>query len=486
MTLDDLEDYEVVEPTQSSKTLQLDDLEDYEVAEPLKTLQLDDLDDYEVVDSAPSENKMGVGEAALTGFGEGASLGWGDELAGAVGATIDRPVTYLMDRFSGVPSDLAGEPEESTFGERYKQTRDFARRQQEKAKEDQAGAYYGGMLTGGIATGVATGGVGAKALAGRAVAEGAVAGLGGSEADLTKGEYGQAAEDTAIGGIAGGLIPQAGKIAGGIYKTAGDVLGGALSKTGKGIKKATQFVTGVKGDADKKIIEGASEILGVPKNELNLEVVEYLKSKGLGWSKKEKLLQGIGDDLKNLTDPDEIKRLKDIESLVNNSKIGLFDEIKRSFENKAVKDLQTAFVGEFISGSPGGFTASKKVRDLMSSRMKLDAPKYISKGEQISSAVSDPLQKAGQKAQEFGQKATGFYDDLIKEPGARIPLLKGATEKAKEQQYNSNIYEKTSGTKYEDVFVNADPQQAAVRHKLLMERDPEYRALYNENQLNEE
>jgi hypothetical protein len=433
-------------------------------------------------DSIQDENKMGVGEAALTGLGEGATLGFGDELAGLVGATIDRPVSYLMDRLQGVPSDMAGEPEDSTFGQRYKQTRDFARRQQEKAKEDQAGAYYGGMIGGGLATGVATGAIGPAGITGRAALEGAAVGLGGSEADLTEGEYGQAAVDTALGGAAGLITPQAGKIAGGIYKKSGDVLGGALSKTGKGIKKATQFVTGVSNDAEKKVIEGASEILGVPKNNLSLETVEYLKSKGLGWSKKEKLLKNIGDDLKKLTDPDEIKRLKDIESLVNNSKIGLLDELKRSFENKAVKDLQTAFVGEFISGSPGAYAASKKVRDLMSSRMKLDAPKYISKGEKISSAVSDPLQKAGQKAQEFGQKASGFYDDLIKEPGARIPIIQSNLEQVKQSQYFSNIQEKVSGTKYNDVFKNLDSRQTSIRHKLLMERDSEYRKLYNKQE----
>jgi hypothetical protein len=437
-------------------------------------------------DSIQDENKMGVGEAALTGLGEGATLGFGDELAGLVGATIDRPVSYLMDRLQGVPSDMAGEPEDSTFGQRYKQTRDFARRQQEKAKEDQAGAYYGGMIGGGLATGVATGAIGPAGITGRAALEGAAVGLGGSEADLTEGEYGQAVVDTALGGAAGAIMPQAGKIAGGIYKKSGEAIGGALSKIGKGTKSFGKVVTGVSGDVNEKVIEGASEILGVPKNQLNLEVSEYLRSKGLGFANKEKLLERIGNDLKNVTSPEDIKKIKDVISLVNNSKIGLFDELVRSSKAKSIEDLQSTILGGAVLGSPGSTFAAKKTRDLASSRLKLQAPKVEKIGQKITSNVSDVFEKTGQKAQKFGKEASDFYSNLIKEPGARIPIIQSNLESNLEQvnqsQFYSNIQEKVSRTKYNNVFKNLDSRQTSIRHKLLMERDPDYRKLYNKQE----
>lgn len=128
-------------------------------------------------------------EAAGRGALQGATFGFGDEAIGGV--------TGALDALSG--------PE--TFGDAYRRNRDESRASNALSKEAHPYAYGAGQVGGGLAGALATGGTGAGAgLLGRlgiGAALGAANGLGSSEADLTKGEVGQAAKDTALGGAVG-------------------------------------------------------------------------------------------------------------------------------------------------------------------------------------------------------------------------------------------------------------------------------------------
>lgn len=144
-----------------------------------------------------------VGRGAL----QGATFGFADEIAGALGAA---------------------------FGDKtYQQARDESRAKFKAAEDENPKAYMAGDLGGGLATAFVPGlgevgaaeKVGEGASLGAQVAKGiesgakfgAVQGLGSSNADLTQGDFKGAIADTvkgaAVGGVAGGILePLAGTI----------------------------------------------------------------------------------------------------------------------------------------------------------------------------------------------------------------------------------------------------------------------------------
>lgn len=153
-----------------------------------------------------SERNERTAKNAILGVGQGGLSDFADEAAGAVGAVV-QPLANKL----GYP--------EQTMGEAYREGRDHARLEHARAKEEDPWAYGLGKVAGGIGQigALGAGGVPVALRGGKAVAQGAalggVSGLGGSNADLTKGEVGGAALDTGIGASLGAaaswLIPKA-------------------------------------------------------------------------------------------------------------------------------------------------------------------------------------------------------------------------------------------------------------------------------------
>lgn len=181
--------------------------------------------------SAPRE-EPGSAEALLRGAAQGASMGFADEVTGAGEAAGD----VLLDPNTSL----------SDFMNKYRQHRDESRANYKAAAEAHPYLTGAGNLAGGVGMGIATGGLGAGAAGAAKVGLGtalkkaavtgagigAAAGLGDSEADITKGNIGGAAADTAtgagVGAVAGpamyGLIngtARAAKGLGNILKTRG-------------------------------------------------------------------------------------------------------------------------------------------------------------------------------------------------------------------------------------------------------------------------
>lgn len=136
--------------------------------------------------AAPAAPREGPGaiESALRGVKQGATLGFGDEITGAL---------------------------ESAFTDKtYRQSRDEARANDRAAEEAHPLAYGAGEIGGGIASsfvpGLGAAGAGAKlgAVALRGAAQGALMGVGSSEADLTQGDVVGVARDAAVSGALGG------------------------------------------------------------------------------------------------------------------------------------------------------------------------------------------------------------------------------------------------------------------------------------------
>jgi hypothetical protein len=157
------------------------------------------------------EVQTSIPEAALSGAVEGLTLSLDDEILGALTA----PVASVM---SDKPLSL------DELLNQYRTSRDRRREQKAQIAKDRPGTVLAANLAGGIAPALFTGGssllaTGAKALAPTTIkgmaALGGLAGLGASEADLTKGEISQAAIDTALGAgtgaILGKVAPKAGK-----------------------------------------------------------------------------------------------------------------------------------------------------------------------------------------------------------------------------------------------------------------------------------
>lgn len=135
--------------------------------------------------------KTSMLESGARGLLQGVSLGFSDEIIGAL--------------------------ESALTNKTYKQARDESRANNERAERDNPGTYMTGEIGGGVATAFVPGvGLAGNTLKG-AVGLGAAAGLGNSKSDLTKGEVGGALLDTATGATLGAAGHGIGKGVGKIY-----------------------------------------------------------------------------------------------------------------------------------------------------------------------------------------------------------------------------------------------------------------------------
>ncbi|RYG61216.1 hypothetical protein EON64_18745 [archaeon] len=151
---------------------------DDSVAEPSSSA--DKWKKYSVTEDAlPVDESPGRLESLGRGALQGVSLGYADEITGAI---------------------------ESALTEKsYTQARDEARANNSKSQESNPWTYGAGELGGGAATLLVPGAAGVGAGLKGAAALGAAGALGSSNADLTKGEVGGALLDTAIGGTIGAV-----------------------------------------------------------------------------------------------------------------------------------------------------------------------------------------------------------------------------------------------------------------------------------------
>lgn len=168
-------------------------------------------------DNKKARNKFTAVESGLVGAGQGVTMGFGDEILGALGAFASKSPSY-------------GGSEESTT-ELYRRLRDKARAQDTLAKADNPKSYIGGSLGGSAATalipglGIAKGATLATG-AGKAALAGGLVGAGESEADLTDpirngGKFvGDVAMGAGLGGVTQGVMGTAAKGLGAVTPSA--------------------------------------------------------------------------------------------------------------------------------------------------------------------------------------------------------------------------------------------------------------------------
>ncbi len=176
--------------------------------------------DEEVAPSGPS-----AGRSRVLGFSQGGTAGFADELGGLIGKLL-LPKSNVRLGAAAIPAgrsavalargqkdspDMAAVKQEVNATEaarpgNYQLVRDSMRQENAQAQEAHGGDFLAGNLAGGLATiPLLPGGQGntLRQLVKTGAALGAAGGLGSSEADLTKGEFGRAAVDTGVGSLLG-------------------------------------------------------------------------------------------------------------------------------------------------------------------------------------------------------------------------------------------------------------------------------------------
>lgn len=182
----------------------------------METIDLKDIEPIKLDDIQKVEQPSKL-ESSLRGAAQGATLGFSDEIVGALE--------------SGAGS-LGLVPDKT-----YEQARDEARAANKRAQEANSGYYTGGEVAGGLATAVIPGAgattIGKAALTGGAL--GGLSSLGSSEATTGK----EIASDVAKGAAVG------------------SVLGGGIGAIGKGLSKAAQAY---KDSALRKLVQEGKDI----------------------------------------------------------------------------------------------------------------------------------------------------------------------------------------------------------------------------------
>lgn len=201
--------------------------------------------------------EVSMGQSAARGALQGASMGFGDEAAAAIDTAVSQVpgVRSLAQMFQS--SNLPSVENPSLT---YAQRRDAYRQANANAQQANPLTYGAGELAGAVATAPAIpslAGRGIVTAATNAAIQGGAAALGSSDADLTKGQFMQAAKDTAggaaLGGLLGGALHGVGsKVAGGaenrMMADVGEDLGGT-SRLKDRVQLRKQMLS-EKGDAE--------------------------------------------------------------------------------------------------------------------------------------------------------------------------------------------------------------------------------------------
>lgn len=242
------------------------------------------------------KDPMSTLESAWIGFQQGATFGFSDELKAIAKAGVDLKDMNPSDVLAVVSGPIGlAIPALKTFVRRvandqldeylseYRKVRDDERDNIARAEVDNPDSYLAGEVTGAIATSAIPGGIASKAAGASlksALATGAAGGTyaaGKSRADLTRGEVGEFAKDTATGAATGaltvGLVK--GAAAGNkILDKQYDILAKKISKSVK-----VPFGDGRTVALVKKV---AKEILPQNKNEAVASILGHITLPGLG------------------------------------------------------------------------------------------------------------------------------------------------------------------------------------------------------------
>lgn len=220
---------------------------------------------------APEAQQWSQAESLGQGALQGVTAGFSDEIGGALGAVMEKAANAVGK----------GTGDKKSLKELYEEYRDFQRKRNEAAHEQNPVSYGAGNIAGGVTGAVLAPAIMAPTSVAGGAALGAAAGLGTSDASLTQptmGSIAQTGTNMALGaglGAAGGFIgsklqagstPEALEMAG--SKGASEAIGLKPGKEFKTVfnKETGQMINGeeIKGIGKTGIEQGALPLTGGP------------------------------------------------------------------------------------------------------------------------------------------------------------------------------------------------------------------------------
>lgn len=199
--------------------------------------------------STPKLERVSRTESGARGVLQGASFGFGDEAAGAVAATL--PFTDRGAVGSG-----------QTWGDRYRNARDFYRSRNEAASQANPGTYLTGQITGAVMPTLIGAPPASAAQAMKiAAGQGAAQGAGYSDASSLGGLAGDSALGAGVGLAGYGAGALLGKGAAALRRKAGEILARAQGKaTEQAAAESAEAVASAAGKLGGEVQKGSRYI----------------------------------------------------------------------------------------------------------------------------------------------------------------------------------------------------------------------------------
>lgn len=364
----------------------------------------------------------GLVESTVRGGAQGLTGGWADEITGAL---------------------------ESAFTNKtYVQARDESRKNYKAAEDANPIAYKAGEVGGGLASILVPGmgaakGASLAANVGKAALQGAASGLGYSEADLTKGEIGQAAADTAVGaGVSAGLAGILGGVGRNLTKNAEDrasreileeVSHGSLGRKDKKllVKGAEGIKDAVFSDPEMaKKLGSAKKALPVVSDRLD-DLGEQI---GKGY---EEIAHATGGGFRYNDILDGLNALKEEASLQPGSKAvrGVYEDLIKNVEDTWGKTIQKAHIPNIEAAAADEAAEAAAIRAMDDARISpRDMRRFVT---ELQGATANSLGSLHETTQfkindEISSGVKGVLDSLLDKAVAENPQLRASVDGIRE------------------------------------------------------
>jgi len=379
---------------------------------------------------------IGAVEAGITGFGQGASLGFGDEII----AALATPVVYGGSRLAEAAGFDTKGLADKTLAETYRGEQQKNQQGIEEAAEAQPAAFLGGELAGsvvgagklapkGLGQAMRTGGLPARMAKGAALGAGTSAVYGAGVADPDK-----ISQGATEGGIQGAALGAAIPVAGNLLKSkpAQSTAKQIRQAASQAYKKAAEEGGVLKSKVINKFINDASSL--APQTQEGkilagddsftklINNVKLLENKNISLQGAQEIDEILGNKIDSFFDPKTGRISKE------GLKVQQVQQaFRKSVENAGIKD---------IVGSKAGFDSLKEGRKLWSQAARLDdIERIIARAEQADSPATalrtgfrtlsnNPSRLRGFSKEERSaiKKAakTGIVTDTLRVMGSRL------------------------------------------------------------------
>lgn len=355
-----------------------------------------------------SEKKSTQAAAALEGFGEGATLGYLNNLQ----ALADKPITAIGNFLTG----------NKVEADDYVKARDFYNKRQERLKEENPGSFGAGQVAGTIVSSMPV----AKAAQGATVAARALQGAGAGA--LYAGLQNTSENEGEIGGLDIGERTKNALY--GAATGAGASLG--ADAIGKGIEKGVQAVSSIKDRAGQYLKKGAEDLIENATGATRKQAENYRE--GTGRFLLDNKIAGFGDSAEEISKK-SAAAIQKAEGKIDTSLRSLDDQGVKVSQDKVIEKIQERIASLREDSSQAQLVKNLEgiVDDIINtgkSEVKLSAAENTKRGYNTSSRMWDnPKGSAGKQADKIAYRA--FKDAVEESAGAANPQMAAVFKEGK-------------------------------------------------------